>query len=50
MFFTYKNQRYVYKNRVTLRNNVYNDFFARKDHLIHKLEINYVLILFTLDL
>jgi hypothetical protein len=50
MFLAHGNQCCTYRNRVTLRNNVYDDFFARKDRLIHELEVNCVLISFTLDL
>ena len=50
MFLIYRNQRYAYRNRVSLYNNVYNDFFTHRDCLIYKLKVNYVLILFTLDL
>jgi hypothetical protein len=42
MFLTHKNQRCAYKNQVTLCNDVYNDFFARKDRLIHKLKVNVI--------
>jgi hypothetical protein len=50
MFLEHGNQRCAYRNRVTLRNDVYDDFYARRDYLIHELELNCVLISFTLDL
>ena len=50
MFLAHGNQRCAYRNRVSLRNDVYDDFFARRDRLIHELEVNCVSISFTLDL
>ena len=50
MFLAHGNQRCAYRNRVSLRNDVYDDFFARRDRLIHELQVNCVLISFTLDL
>src|SRR6266536_6153168 len=50
MFLVYGNQRYAYRNRVSLRNDVYDDFFTRRDRLIHELQVNYVSISFTLAL
>jgi hypothetical protein len=43
-------QRCIYRNRVTLRNDVYNDFLLRRDNLIRELDINRVSISFTLDI
>jgi hAT family C-terminal dimerisation region len=50
MFLAHGNQRCAYRNRVSLRNDVYDDFFSRRDRLIHELEVNCVSISFTLDL
>ncbi len=49
MFLAYR-QRCVYRSRLTLRNDVYDDFLLYRDNLIHELEINYVSISFTLDI
>src|SRR6266536_5381675 len=49
MFLIYRNQC-AYKNRATLRNHIYDDFLVRRDKLQDDLDINYVLISFTLDM
>ena len=43
-------QRCAYRSRLTLRNDVYDDFLLRRDNLIRELEINCVSISFTLDI
>jgi hypothetical protein len=50
MFLAHGNNRCAYRNRVGLRNDVYDDFFARRAYLIQELEIHCISISFTLDL
>ena len=49
MFLTYR-QRYAYRSRLTLYNDIYDDFLLCRDNLTYELEINCVLISFTLDM
>ena len=49
MFLAYRKE-YVYKSRTTLRNYIYDDFILRCSKLKDDLNINYVLISFTLDI
>ncbi len=49
MFLVHRNQC-TYKNRVTLQNHIYDDFLVRYDKLQDDLDINCVLISFTLNM
>ncbi len=49
MFLAY-GQRCAYRSHLTLYNDVYDDFLLHRDNLIYELEINCVLISFTLDI
>lgn len=40
----------VYKNRITLRNYIYNDFIEQQAKLKYELNINYISISFTLNI